>query len=56
LVQSGRSPAALRRAVTSKGGTTERAIEVFEDGRFAGLVAAAVKAAYLRAKELGKKA
>ncbi len=55
LVKSGQSPADLRRAVTSKGGTTERALNVFEDGGFAGLVAAAVRAAHLRAKELGEK-
>jgi pyrroline-5-carboxylate reductase len=52
---SGKTPAELRRAVTSKGGTTERALQVFTDGGFAGLVTAAVRAAYLRAKELGKK-
>jgi pyrroline-5-carboxylate reductase len=52
---SGKTPAELRRAVTSKGGTTERALQVFEDGGFAGLVTTAVRAAYLRAKELGKK-
>ncbi len=45
--------AELRRSVTSKGGTTERAIEVFEKGGFARLVAEAVKAAYARAVELG---
>jgi pyrroline-5-carboxylate reductase len=55
LVGSGRSPAELRHAVTSKGGTTERALKVFEDGGLAGLVMAAVKAAYLRARELGEK-
>ena len=55
LRKSGQTPAELRRAVTSKGGTTERALQVFEDGGFAGLVTAAVRAAYLRAKELGKK-
>ena len=54
LVKSGKSPADLRRAVTSKGGTTERALTVFEDGGLAGLVAAAVRAAWLRAQELGK--
>jgi pyrroline-5-carboxylate reductase len=53
LLKSGKPPAELRRAVTSKGGTTERALNVFEDGGFARLVEAAVRAAYLRAKELG---
>ena len=55
LIKSGQSPADLRRAVTSKGGTTERALQVFEDGGLAGLVASAVRAAWLRAKELGRK-
>jgi pyrroline-5-carboxylate reductase len=55
LLKSGKSPAELRRNVTSKGGTTERAINVFEEGGFARLVEAAVRAAYLRAKELGAK-
>ncbi len=54
LLKSGEPPAELRGAVTSKGGTTERALQVFENGSFAKLVEAAVQAAYLRAKELGK--
>jgi pyrroline-5-carboxylate reductase len=56
LSQSGQSPTELRRAVTSKGGTTERALKVFEDSGLAGLVTAAVRAAYRRARELGDKA
>ncbi len=56
LSKSDKPPAALRRAVTSKGGTTERALQVFESGDFSKLVKDAVQAAYLRAKELGKKA
>ncbi len=55
LIKSGQPPAELRRAVTSKGGTTERALKALEDGGFARLVEEAVRAAYLRAKELGKK-
>lgn len=55
LVKSGKPPAELRRAVTSKGGTTERAINTLEEGGLAKLVEAAVRAAYLRAKELGSK-
>ncbi|OGO19685.1 MAG: pyrroline-5-carboxylate reductase [Chloroflexi bacterium RBG_16_50_11] len=51
--KSGETPAELRRNVTSKGGTTERAIAVFEENDFAGIVGKAVKAAYQRAKELG---
>jgi pyrroline-5-carboxylate reductase len=56
LLKSGKQPAALRRAVTSKGGTTERALQVFASGHFSKLIRDAVQAAYLRAQELGKKA
>jgi len=52
--QSGASPAELRRKVTSPGGTTAAALAQFEKGGFGGLVRRAVKAAYERAKELGK--
>jgi pyrroline-5-carboxylate reductase len=51
--KSSKTPAELRRDVTSKGGTTERAIEVFEKSDLSGIVAKAVQAAYQRAKELG---
>jgi pyrroline-5-carboxylate reductase len=51
--ESDKEPAELRRNVTSKGGTTERAIEVFEKSGLAGIVSRAVKAAYERARELG---
>jgi pyrroline-5-carboxylate reductase len=53
MQKSGKTPAELRRNVTSKGGTTERALKVFEEGGFARLVTDAVRAAYDRAKELG---
>jgi pyrroline-5-carboxylate reductase len=53
LVQSGQPAAELRRNVTSKGGTTEAALKIFENGGFGKLVEEAVKAAYQRAKELG---
>jgi pyrroline-5-carboxylate reductase len=54
LWENSTKPAAeLRRAVTSKGGTTERALEVFEKGGFVELVREAVRAAYRRAEELG---
>jgi pyrroline-5-carboxylate reductase len=52
-VQSGLSFSELRRNVTSKGGTTEAAINVFDQGGLEGLTARAVKAAYERAKALG---
>ena len=54
MKKSDKTPAELRRNVTSKGGTTERAIQVFEDSGLAGIVGKAVKAACQRAKELGK--
>jgi pyrroline-5-carboxylate reductase len=54
LQKSGKTPADLRKAVTSPGGTTAAAIARFEEGDFAGLVAKAVEAAHNRAKELGK--
>ncbi len=53
MQQSDKSPAELRRNVTSRGGTTESALQVFEEGGFAKIVEDAVKAAYRRAKELG---
>jgi pyrroline-5-carboxylate reductase len=53
LEKSGKPAAELRRNVTSKGGTTERALEVFTRGDFGQLVSEAVKAAFLRAQELG---
>jgi len=52
--KTGKAPAELRRDVTSKGGTTERAIKVLEENKLAGIVSKAVKAAYERAKELGE--
>ena len=47
------SPAALRAQVTSKGGTTERALEVLEDGAVKAKFIEAVKAACERSRELG---
>ena len=46
-------PAVLRAQVTSKGGTTERAILSMEAGAVKAKIVAAVKAASLRAAELG---
>jgi pyrroline-5-carboxylate reductase len=51
-LESDLGPGALRRQVTSPGGTTERALAEFERGGFATLVAAAVGAARNRAAEL----
>lgn len=48
----GETPAALRRKVTSPGGTTEAAIRVFQDNRFKESLVQAVLAAARRAGEL----
>jgi pyrroline-5-carboxylate reductase len=53
MQESGETPAVLRQKVTSRGGTTERALQVFDDGGFTDLVKKAVRAAYERAEELG---
>ena len=46
-------PATLRAQVTSKGGTTERALAIMEQGGVDEHIVAAVKAAAARASELG---
>jgi pyrroline-5-carboxylate reductase len=51
--QSDSEPALLRAQVTSKGGTTERAIARLEEAAVKEAIVAAVKAAAVRAKELG---
>jgi pyrroline-5-carboxylate reductase len=53
IQKSGRTPAELRRMVTSPGGTTAAALKQFEEGGFTELVSNAVRAAYNRARELG---
>lgn len=50
---SSADPAVLRKQVTSKGGTTERAIASMEDAAVAASIVMAVKAAAQRARELG---
>ena len=54
IQSSDETPADLRKKVTSPGGTTAAALAQFEKGAFNELVRRAVKAAYERAKELGK--
>lgn len=54
LATDGCEPAQLRAAVTSAGGTTAAAVNVFERGDFVALVAAAMEAARARSAELGK--
>ena len=52
LTESGEDPAELRRRVTSPGGTTQAAVETFETGGFRDLVAAAIRNATERGKQL----
>ncbi|HUR49480.1 MAG TPA: pyrroline-5-carboxylate reductase [Acidimicrobiales bacterium] len=53
LESSEESPAALREAVTSPGGTTAAGLEVLRDEKFPEAVVAAVQAATARSKHLG---
>ncbi|HXJ10037.1 MAG TPA: pyrroline-5-carboxylate reductase [Burkholderiales bacterium] len=53
-LQSNESPATLRKNVTSKGGTTEAALNVFEQEKLAERFFRAVEAASRRGAELGK--
>jgi pyrroline-5-carboxylate reductase len=53
-MESDADPAALRRQVTSPGGTTERALQSFEQGGFGALVARAISAANVRSRELAE--
>ena len=52
--QSDEAPAALRRNVTSKGGTTEAALKVFDEEKLAERLSRAIEAASRRAAELGR--
>ena len=54
MKQSDKTPAELRRMVTSPGGTTAEALAQLEKGEFTRIVIQAVTAAYEKAKELGK--
>ena len=53
IQRSGKSPAELRRMVTSPGGTTAEALLQLEKGGFSDLIRQAVSAAYNKAKRLG---
>ena len=53
-LESDDSAAMLRRRVTSPGGTTERAIQVLEDGHLGSTIERAVKAACARSEELAR--
>ena len=50
--KSGKDPRTLRTNVTSPNGTTQAAIEYFQDQNFEGIVANATRAAFNRAREL----
>ncbi len=52
--KNGESPAVLRKKVTSPGGTTEAALEVFKEGKISELISAAINRAYERSKELSE--
>ncbi len=52
--RSEHDPAQLKRNVMSPGGTTERAINTFEDGGMRGLVQKAYNAAFERSQEMSK--
>ncbi len=54
LTQSNQSPEALRRKVTSPGGTTQAAITHLESQSWPGIMVDAIKAAEHRGKELGQ--
>jgi pyrroline-5-carboxylate reductase len=53
-LEADESPAQLRARVTSPGGTTQAALEIFQQGDFIGLVAKALHAARDRSVELSK--
>ena len=53
LCDTGAAPEELRARVTSKGGTTAAAVEVFEEADLSNIIARAVAAAVARSKELG---
>lgn len=54
LLQSSDSPQQLRKNVTSKGGTTEAAINSFESAEFRNIVYKGMECAFTRSIELGK--
>jgi pyrroline-5-carboxylate reductase len=54
LAQDGADPAALRKAVTSPNGTTERAIAAFDAAGLPDIIAAGARAAAERAAEISR--
>jgi len=53
-LESSESPQVLRQRVTSPGGTTQKAIETFQQGGFVELVAKALQAAHDRSVEMSQ--
>jgi len=53
-LESGEEPGALRQRVTSPGGTTERALKTMNDNDYSRIIARAVEAATVRARELAE--
>lgn len=53
MEQTGKTPEELREAVTSKKGTTEAAIRALDKGKFGEIVTKGVRAAFIRAQQLG---
>ena len=53
VLEAGESPAELRARVTSRGGTTERALQALESDGVASAIARAVRSAAERSRELG---
>ncbi len=54
LEKDGRSVSELRKAVTSKGGTTEKGLRFFEWSDLEGILREGIRQAYKRSKELGE--
>ncbi|MBI5639440.1 MAG: pyrroline-5-carboxylate reductase [Nitrospirae bacterium] len=55
LLDTGMTPEALRKMVTSPGGTTEAGLKVFQERGLKGIVDEALRSAHRRAGELGRK-
>jgi len=54
VADRGADPAQLRRNVTSPGGTTERALQIFDEAKVRATVGAALSGAAVRAAELAR--
>ena len=54
LIEQGQSPSEVRKAVTSKGGTTAAALSRLEKRKFENVLQDALNAAHKRAKQLSR--